>query len=625
MSPIEFSKKLLRMWGGRLAILLIDDDGNEEELLLESLAVPLYSPRRKKTSSAIKSMAAIKRPKKIVRNLAAIKKPKRRKTSNENGFTNKASIDSGTPQQSYQPRQQQEVQHLQEQLKDLEYQKLQVERQQKLFQQTLQQQQQQQQQQQVQYQQLSHQQQQEVELRRHKVMLGHQQQRILGPQLQQNVPNFHSGVAEVVGDIGSDTVSTEYGHAFTGFPSFGADSGGNGFGQTTSKNPFAVTNSIDAFSHGFPPITKITDGAKLGMVELTSHASNNNRTKFCDNESTTTDLNANINANFNFYMKTHAKSVENVNVAITHINLEGEKQIRRKPKKAAIANIDGNMTSPLQPSSALSQATSATRNSSKVLRNVPAVIMKTAQLVHDGMRLSHSSDEEALNKLHCFVRSTLLEVFVVKPGNEDSDRCFPKNLVGIRCAICGRMSKDERGNEKMAVFFPKSVQDLYRGVCTWQRIHFGSCKHMPEEYKEQYKHYKNSDLTRGRKDHWINSAYEIGLRNVDSNRSGVTYDPNSKIEVQPIHDEIANVRKTPGKGSSRKRRQGKTKTSKTSPRINAGEKDTILAATGEHYDENYKHNINTGLGMVPEDHVHDFELFGIDFEDHDTGEPPSVA
>ena len=65
------------MWGGRLAILLIDDDGNEEELLLESLAVPLYSPRRKKTSSAIKSMAAIKRPKKIVRNLAAIKKPKR--------------------------------------------------------------------------------------------------------------------------------------------------------------------------------------------------------------------------------------------------------------------------------------------------------------------------------------------------------------------------------------------------------------------------------------------------------------------------------------------------------------------------------------------------------------------
>ena len=47
-------------------------------------------------------------------------------------------------------------------------------------------------------------------------------------------------------------------------------------------------------------------------------------------------------------MKTHAKSLENVNVAITNIDLEREKQIRRKSKKAAIAasviaNIDGNM------------------------------------------------------------------------------------------------------------------------------------------------------------------------------------------------------------------------------------------------------------------------------------------
>ena len=180
-----------------------------------------------------------------------------------------------------------------------------------------------------------------------------------------------------------------------------------------------------------------------------------------------------------------------------------------------------------------SQTSSASRYSGNVVRRVPAVIMQTAQVVKDGMRLSHPDDESALNKLHCFVRSTLLEVFVVKPRNEDSDRCFPTNLVGIRCAICGRMSKNERENErngKMPVFFPKSVQDLYRGVCTWQRIHFGSCKHMPEKYKEQYKHYKNSDLTCGWKRHWITSAYDMGLRNIDANRSGVIYNPNSKIE-----------------------------------------------------------------------------------------------
>ena len=194
---------------------------------------------------------------------------------------------------------------------------------------------------------------------------------------------------------------------------------------------------------------------------------------------------------------------------------------------------DGKMETVVMPStSALeSQTSSASRNSSKVIRNVPAVIMQTAHVVKDGMRLSHPDDESALNRLHCFVRSTLLEVvIVVKPRSEDSDRCFPTNLVGIRCAICGRMSKKERRNEKMPAFFPKSVQDIYRGVFTWQRIHFGSCEHMPEAYKESYKFYKDSDLTRGRKRHWITSAYDMGLRNIDANRSGVTYNPNSKIE-----------------------------------------------------------------------------------------------
>ena len=32
MSPIEFSKKLLNILGGRLVEVFVDDDGNEEEL-----------------------------------------------------------------------------------------------------------------------------------------------------------------------------------------------------------------------------------------------------------------------------------------------------------------------------------------------------------------------------------------------------------------------------------------------------------------------------------------------------------------------------------------------------------------------------------------------------------------
>jgi hypothetical protein len=57
---------------------------------------------------------------------------------------------------------------------------------------------------------------------------------------------------------------------------------------------------------------------------------------------------------------------------------------------------------------------------------------------------------------------------------------------------------------------------------------------MPEEYKEKYKIYKEMDLTRGRRSHWINSAYEMGLRNVNSDRIGVAYDPNTDTVADTV-------------------------------------------------------------------------------------------
>jgi len=53
---------------------------------------------------------------------------------------------------------------------------------------------------------------------------------------------------------------------------------------------------------------------------------------------------------------------------------------------------------------------------------------------------------------------------------------------------------------------------------------------MPEHLKEQYKYYKGIDLTRGRKAHWIQSAYELGLRNIDAERNGISYHPDSDID-----------------------------------------------------------------------------------------------
>lgn len=48
---------------------------------------------------------------------------------------------------------------------------------------------------------------------------------------------------------------------------------------------------------------------------------------------------------------------------------------------------------------------------------------------------------------------------------------------------------------------------------------------MPDEQKETYWRLKDTDRTRGKKAHWIKSAYALGFRNVDDNRSGILYCP----------------------------------------------------------------------------------------------------
>mmetsp|Transcript_11967 Transcript_11967/g.28783 ORF Transcript_11967/g.28783 Transcript_11967/m.28783 type:complete len:880 (-) Transcript_11967:2786-5425(-) len=123
-------------------------------------------------------------------------------------------------------------------------------------------------------------------------------------------------------------------------------------------------------------------------------------------------------------------------------------------------------------------------------------------------------DEGNVNPLHCYVRKELIEVVVL--GRDFGYR------VGLRCVFCGPLPKSERNVFSMSQFFPKSVEDMYRCVCTWQRIHFPHCKHVPEHMKIRYRELKQISLdTRGRKQYWIESAKALGMRNMDHNRSGV--------------------------------------------------------------------------------------------------------
>ena len=155
-----------------------------------------------------------------------------------------------------------------------------------------------------------------------------------------------------------------------------------------------------------------------------------------------------------------------------------------------------------------------------------------------GMRLATPEDSDALNSLHCFVRAECLEICTVvvqkskKASSTESDEgsastcSSPFARVGFRCISCGQQ---EQPGATMSAFFPKSLEDIYRGVCTWQRLHFKSCSHIPDDMKIKYQNLKELDRTRGRKAHWIKSAYQIGLRNVDDQRNGIVWTPNTDI------------------------------------------------------------------------------------------------
>lgn len=141
-----------------------------------------------------------------------------------------------------------------------------------------------------------------------------------------------------------------------------------------------------------------------------------------------------------------------------------------------------------------------------------------------GIRLGLPEDSEELNTLHCFVRSELLEIF--RAGDEEAmpdkqERFGTKARIGLRCVFCGRLPKRSKVGTTMSSFFPKSLNDIYRSVCTWQRVHFRTCRHIPEDTRQMYWKLKESDKSRGKTKYWVSSARRLGLEDIDLKRGGI--------------------------------------------------------------------------------------------------------
>lgn len=197
-------------------------------------------------------------------------------------------------------------------------------------------------------------------------------------------------------------------------------------------------------------------------------------------------------------------------------------------------------------------------------------------------RLSMPNDDTELNSLHCFVRSELLEIFVLSENqgqentplektsttemiyfnnknasqqptdNPVSTKTSKYSRIGLRCVHCShtypRPVVDETGttvldpqtiitnfNAPMAAIYPKSLSDLYRLVCTWQRVHFLKCRHVPPSVRNVYKDLKNNDKSRGKTKFWVSSAMQLGMVN-DENVGGFIRFRNDAISIRSTNE-----------------------------------------------------------------------------------------
>ena len=210
-----------------------------------------------------------------------------------------------------------------------------------------------------------------------------------------------------------------------------------------------------------------------------------------------------------------------------------KKTLKAAPLLASAIQKDDSKSAPLPPSQSLTFVSS----SSSPIPTQQKKIVKI-NFVKKINRLSHPTDSFHLNSLHCFVRQELLDVFVLSPGN--SEKMEATRRVGLRCAYCGHLSKSKRkkgidgvsGCQNMSSFYPKSVEDLYRSVCIWQRVHFPNCPYVPDKLKATYSLLKQQDLSRGKTKHWEDTARLMGLRNAsDSDRKGIVYRPTKTITM----------------------------------------------------------------------------------------------
>jgi hypothetical protein len=140
------------------------------------------------------------------------------------------------------------------------------------------------------------------------------------------------------------------------------------------------------------------------------------------------------------------------------------------------------------------------------------------------------------------LRSELLEIFVVEKSQTKSPTHSPGSSVGrvgLRCVHCAmaRKVREDRDEAPMAVFYPKSIAEIYRLVTSWQRCHLRKCRSLPPSVRQQWQVLRESDKSRGKTHYWVTSAKQIGLVDCVSRAGGVRFGPNTMTSSSPKNEE----------------------------------------------------------------------------------------
>lgn len=95
--------------------------------------------------------------------------------------------------------------------------------------------------------------------------------------------------------------------------------------------------------------------------------------------------------------------------------------------------------------------------------------------------------------------------------------------VGLQCVHCAnaRQNDPRRQNEAtMAIFYPRSVNEIYRLVTNWTRCHLRKCRNLPPAVRTKWDFLRANDRSRGKTLYWAESARAMGLVDCTKSRAG---------------------------------------------------------------------------------------------------------